>query len=614
MAKYKSRFQGQVIDATLQAVIDGKAGIQGLKIDNVELTPDSENKVNISKSELNIPEVVQETGQSVSKVMSQNSVSSLLSQKANLNDLSNVAYSGSYIDLSNKPNIPTKTSELVNDSNFVSNSDLSESYYNKSQTNNLLSSKANTNDLSTVATSGQYSDLSGLPSIPSKTSDLTNDSNFVSNSDLSTNFYSKTQADTLLDGKVDKITGKGLSTEDYTSSDKNKLANIEQEANRTIVVNQTGTSTSYVMSQDAVTTALGTKANTSDLSIVATSGSYSDLSNKPTIPTKTSDLTNDSNFVSSSSLATVATSGSYNDLLDKPSIPSVIPSVVQTTGSSTTDVMSQNAVTTVVSSKADSSNLSSVAISGSYSDLSNKPTIPTKTSDLTNDSNFVSSSSLATVATTGSYNDLSSKPTIPSKTSQLTNDSNFVSSSSLSTVATSGSYSDLSNKPTIPSVVQSTGSSTTNVMSQNAVTNAIPTIRTSYSVGSNNSAYSIDYINGLSCFSTSERHLGSWIDGSTLYRKTIQFIITGVENTYYEYNTGISNASIMIIDPAYSFISGGGNLIMINSVRGNGTALTEHWNWFRVNSGGKIAYAFGSAIANLGGASCVLTLNYTKSS
>lgn len=540
MAKYKSRFQGQVIDATLQAVIDGKAGIQGLKIDNVELTPDSENKVNISKSELNIPEVVQETGQSTSKVMSQNSVSSILSQKANLNDLSNVAYSGSYIDLSNKPNIPTKTSELINDSNFVSNSDLSESYYNKSQTDNLLSLKVNKNDLSTVATSGQYSDLSGLPSIPSKTSDLTNDSNFVSSYDLSTNFYSKTQTDTLLGGKVDKITGKGLSTEDYTSSDKNKLANIEQEANKTIVVNQTGTSTTDVMSQNAVTVALGTKADVNNLS-------------------------------------TVAISGSYNDLLDKPSISSVIPSVVQTTGSSTTNVMSQNAVTTVIASKADSSNLSSVATSGSYNDLLNKPTIPTKTSDLTNDSNFVSSSNLATVAT-------------------------------------SGSYSDLSNKPTIPSVVQSTGSSTTNVMSQSAVTNAIPTIFTSYVASYSGSVYSTSYINNLIDLSSSEKVIGHWISNATLYRKTISWWITGVENTYYEYDTGISNASIMIIDPAYSFISGGGNLIMINSVRGNGTALTEHWNWFRVNSGGKIAYAFGSAISSLGGASCVLTLNYTKSS
>ena len=38
------------------------------------------------------------------------------------------------------------------------------------------------------------------------------------------------------------------------------------------------------------------KADISDLSAVATSGSYNDLSNKPTIPTKTSDLTNDSGF------------------------------------------------------------------------------------------------------------------------------------------------------------------------------------------------------------------------------------------------------------------------------------------------------------------------------
>ena len=65
---------------------------------------------------------------------------------------------------------------------------MSESYYNKTQTNNLLNSKVNTNDLSQVATSDQYSDLSGLPSIPSKTSYLTHDSNFVSNSDLSESY------------------------------------------------------------------------------------------------------------------------------------------------------------------------------------------------------------------------------------------------------------------------------------------------------------------------------------------------------------------------------------------------------------------------------------------
>ena len=70
-----------------------------------------------------------------------------------------------------------------------------------------------------------------------------------------------------------------------------------------------------------VTTALAAKADSADLATVATSGSYNDLDDKPTIPTNTSDLTNDSDFVVSSNLATVATSGDYDDLSNKPSIP-----------------------------------------------------------------------------------------------------------------------------------------------------------------------------------------------------------------------------------------------------------------------------------------------------
>lgn len=159
--------------------------------------------------------------------------------------------------------------------------------------------------------------------------------------------------------------------------------------------------------------ALDGKANSNDLSDVALSGSYTDLTDKPFIPTKTSELTNDNDFVVSTDLSAVATSGSYSDLNNTP-------------------------------------NLSTVATSGSYNDLSNKPSIPTKTSDLTNDSSFVISSSLSSVATSGSYNDLLNKPSIPSKTSDLTNDSNFVRSSDLATVATTGSYNDLIDKPSIP--------------------------------------------------------------------------------------------------------------------------------------------------------------------
>ena len=86
---------------------------------------------------------------------------------------------------------------------------------------------------------------------------------------------------------------------------------------------------------------LALKANSADLATVATSGSYNDLSNKPT---NVSDFTNDAAYLNytgaaqlfydktaadqllalkanSADLAKVAKSGSYNDLLNKPTIP-----------------------------------------------------------------------------------------------------------------------------------------------------------------------------------------------------------------------------------------------------------------------------------------------------
>ena len=65
-----------------------------------------------------------------------------------------------------------------------------------------------------------------------------------------------------------------------------------------------GTSTNPVQNK-VITTALNGKADLSDLSAVATSGNYTDLINKPTIPTKTSDLTNDSGFITSAPVTSV---------------------------------------------------------------------------------------------------------------------------------------------------------------------------------------------------------------------------------------------------------------------------------------------------------------------
>lgn len=79
----------------------------------------------------------------------------LLSQKANTSSLATVATSGSYNDLLNKPTIPDV-------SNYYTKSET----YNQTEINNLLSTKADTSSLSTVATTGDYDDLLNKPSIP----------------------------------------------------------------------------------------------------------------------------------------------------------------------------------------------------------------------------------------------------------------------------------------------------------------------------------------------------------------------------------------------------------------------------------------------------------------
>lgn len=127
-------------------------------------------------------------------------------------------------------------------------------------------------DLKTVAFSGSYNDLSDRPTIPTATSDLVNDSNFVSDAS-----YVHTD-------------------ENFTSAEKTKLNGIEAGAE----VN--------------VQSDWNEADNTAD--------DY--IKNKPSIPTKTSDLNNDSGFLTSADVSAVAISGDYGDLLNKPTIPTKV--------------------------------------------------------------------------------------------------------------------------------------------------------------------------------------------------------------------------------------------------------------------------------------------------
>ena len=147
-----------------------------------------------------------------------------------------------------------------------------------------------------------------------------------------------------LSEKVDKVTGKGLSTNDYTAADKAKVDAIPASPKYTdTVYDDTAVKNRLTAVENEVA---GIEAGSSF------SGSYNDLTDKPTIPDAVTETTvsgwgftkNTGSYSKptggipkadlapavqavidkADALALVAESGSYNDLTDKPTIPAAV--------------------------------------------------------------------------------------------------------------------------------------------------------------------------------------------------------------------------------------------------------------------------------------------------
>lgn len=113
------------------------------------------------------------------------------------------------------------------------------------------------------------------------------------------------------------------------------------------------------------------KVDTSDLATVATSGSYNDLTNKPTIPA--AQVQANWNESDSSSMAYIQ---------NKPTIPDTSNFVTVSQYNPKEQAIAE-ALTELNDNKVDASDLATVATSGSYNDLSNKPVIPDVSNYLT---------------------------------------------------------------------------------------------------------------------------------------------------------------------------------------------------------------------------------------
>ena len=110
------------------------------------------------------------------------------------------------------PTVPTKTSDLTNDSGFITSADVPTKVSELTNDSGFLTSS----DVSTVAMTGDYDDLTDKPSIPSKTSDLTNDSGFITSSSLPTKLSDLTNDEGFTATSWNQITGSGTKIAEIT--------------------------------------------------------------------------------------------------------------------------------------------------------------------------------------------------------------------------------------------------------------------------------------------------------------------------------------------------------------------------------------------------------------
>lgn len=120
--------------------------------------------------------------------------------------------------------------------------------------------------------------------------------------------YTKSEIDAKLDLKVNTENGKGLSSNDYTLTEKTKLGTVETNANyyvhpsshQTGMITESSALTNLETSENAtqheINLAIDSKINS-----VGGSVDWSDIQNKPSIPSSSSDLSDGSDLVKKSS-------------------------------------------------------------------------------------------------------------------------------------------------------------------------------------------------------------------------------------------------------------------------------------------------------------------------
>lgn len=278
----------------------------------------------------------------------------------------------------NKSDIPTKTSQLENDSNFVNETYVTDAINNaklegnegidltiyQQKTDNAL----NTEDKTVVGAINEVKTKVDGIKVPTKVSELENDGGFITAENIPNIEGLATKED--LNAKADvnhnhdevysKLghTHSQYLTEHQDISGKADKTELHSHANKTIL--------------DGITQEDINNWNNSGSSDF--SGDYNDLTNKPVIPKVTNDLTN-------------SLKANYDTAYEHSQSPHA-PSNAQK-NSDITKAEIEAKLTGNIATHTHSQYLTEHQSLEEYAKKTDIPTVPTKTSELTNDSNFI---------------------------------------------------------------------------------------------------------------------------------------------------------------------------------------------------------------------------------
>jgi hypothetical protein len=339
--------------------------------------------------------------------------------------------------------------ELVDLSNAVA-TDISTLKSDVATLQTDVAAKADAGNLASVATSGSYDDLTNKPNIPSLSgyateayvdgavSGLVNSAPATLDTlkELSDALGADANFATTVAGQIGDIASDVSALDGRVTATEGDISSLQSDVSLLQNSVSAGTNIGDLNGVAITSPSAGQVLTYNGLGWVngaapsSFSGSYNDLTDKPTL-----------------------FSGSYVDLTNKPTIPTNLDSLTDVTASSPSAgeflIFNGTAWVNGNVTQDDVVGLSEVGITGSYADLIDKPTLFDGAY-----SSLTGAPSLATVATSGSYADLSNKPTLFSGSyTDLTNKPTLASFTTLTSPA-SGQYLRYNGSAWVNSAIQ----------------------------------------------------------------------------------------------------------------------------------------------------------------